>query len=533
MLDKKKKIPKPVVLIVLDGWGVSQPYAGNAISQASTPFVDKLISDYPTMTIRTSGESVGLPWGESGNSEVGHMNLGLGRVVFQELPRINKMINDGKFARQGALIGAIRQAREKGTSLHLVGLCSDGCVHSSIEHLYALLEVAKREGVANVFIHAILDGRDTPPSSAETYVRNIEDRLRVLGIGRVATLCGRFYAMDRNNNWERTSLAYAAMVRGDGDKAESSLAAIAESYKKKIYDEEFLPTVITENGQPVGSVRAGDSIIFFNYRPDRARQLTKAFVMPDIDKFGRGEKIPDLYFATFTEYEKNLPVEVIFGTEEYKNSLGELISEAGLKQLRIAETEKYAHVTYFFNGGQETRSPGEDHVLVPSKPVASYDLAPEMSAAEISAKVVDAVADGTYDFILINFANADMVGHTGNIQAAITAIETLDTCLERVVSAVLSKDGALLITADHGNAENMFNMQTGQIDKEHTADPVPFILVAKEYQGRSIGWMSTVSNDLTTAQPQGILADVAPTVLELLGIEQPPEMTGISLLSGK
>jgi 2,3-bisphosphoglycerate-independent phosphoglycerate mutase len=532
-MTSKKKIPKPVVLIILDGWGVSQPYAGNAISQARTPVIDGLISKYPTMTIRASGEAVGLPWGESGNSEVGHLNLGLGRIVYQELPRINKCISDGNFNERPALVEAIAQAKQNGSALHLMGLCSNGAVHSSLDHLFALLTLAHAHGLKKVFVHAFLDGRDTQLDSGEGFIRSLEVFMSKLGTGRIATLCGRFYAMDRNNNWDRTAKAYEAMVKGEGETAESASAAIKASYKKKVYDEEFLPTVIIEKGQPIARISEGDSLVFFNYRPDRARQLSRAFVMPEMDKFERGEKVKDLYFAAFTEYEKNIPFSVVFPPEFYDNSLGQIISKAGKKQLRIAETEKYAHVTYFFNGGIETKSAGEDHALVPSKPVASYDQAPEMSAAEITSKVVEAVADNSYDFILINYANADMVGHTGNIEAAIKAIETLDASVGRVVSAVLQKDGVVMITADHGNAEAMFNMQTGTIDKEHTADPVLFILIGNDYVGRSIGWLDAVSDDLSTAQPQGILSDVAPTVLELMGIEKPEEMTGISLLAGK
>jgi 2,3-bisphosphoglycerate-independent phosphoglycerate mutase len=529
--ENRKKIPKPVMLIILDGWGVSQPYAGNAISQARTPIMDDLISHYPTMTIRASGEAVGLPWGESGNSEVGHLNLGLGRIVYQDLPRINKYISDGDFISNPVLLAAINQAKKNDSALHLMGLCSNGFVHASIDHLFALIALAAANGLEKVFIHAILDGRDVQLNSGEGFIKSIEEYAARQKVGRIATVAGRFYTMDRNNNWDRTALAYEAMVNGKGKTAESATAAIAKSYKEKVFDEEFVPTVICENGQPIGQIKEGDALIFFNYRPDRARQISKAFVMPEMDKFKRGERIKDLYFAAFTEYEKNLPFQVVFPPETYNNSLGEVISKAGYKQLRIAETEKYAHVTYFFNGGNETKSPGEDHELIPSKPVASYDRVPEMSAPEITAKVVEYVADAKYDFILINFANADMVGHTGNMEAAIKAVETLDACVGKIVNSVLAKDGVIMITADHGNVEVMFNMQTGMIDKEHTADPVPFILIGKEYAGRSIGWMNAVSEDMSTAQPQGILSDVAPTVLELMKIEKPEEMGGISLLS--
>ncbi len=532
-MNIKNKKPKPVVLIILDGWGVSQDYAGNAISRAHTTAIDNLISKYPTMTLRASGDAVGLPWGESGNSEVGHLNLGLGRVLYQDLPRINKHISDKTFGNNQTLRKAIEHVKKNNSQLHLLGLASNGDVHSSIDHLYALLSLAKQVGLNRVFIHIILDGRDVAFNSGKNFIRKIEDFCHNHGIGKIATISGRFYAMDRNNNWERTKLTYEVMTKSTGRKYNSALKAVELSYKNKIYDEEFLPCVITQDKKPIAVVENNDSLIFFNFRPDRARQITKAFVLSDFDKFMRSKKIANLFFVSMTEYEKGLPVQVAFAPLKNKHTLGEVISQAGLKQLRIAETEKYAHVTYFFNGGQETSSPGEDHVLIPSKPVASYDQVPEMSATEITAKVLEAVADNIYDFILINFANADMVGHTGNIDSAIKAVEVIDKSVDKIVNSVLAKDGVIMITADHGNAEIMFNMQTGQIDKEHTANPVPFILVGNDFVGQNIGWLDTVSDDLSTAQPQGILADVAPTVLDLLRLNKPSEMTGITLINKK
>ncbi len=531
MSTNKIKIPKPVVLIILDGWGVSQPYAGNAISQAKTLAIDNLISKYPTMTIRASGEAVGLPWGESGNSEVGHLNLGLGRVLYQDLPRINKYISDNEFNSNEVLQSAIKHVKKNDSQLHLMGLCSNGSVHSSIDHLYALLALAKKEELEKVFIHITLDGRDAPFNSGENFVKNIEDYIERHKIGKIASISGRFYSMDRNNNWDRIAKAYGVVAEGKGNKSKNASLAIKLSYKKKIFDEEFVPTVVCDDKGAIATVSDNDSVVFFNFRPDRARQITRAFVAPDFNRFKKTKKINNLFFATFTAYEKNLPVEVVFPSEEITNTLGELISKAGLKQLRIAETEKYAHVTYFFNGGNETKSRGEDHVLIPSKMVSSYDQVPEMSAPEITSKVVEFVSDDIYDFILINFANADMVGHTGNMEAAIKGVESLDLAVDKIVSSVLAKNGVVMITADHGNAEVMFNMQTGQIDKEHTANPVPFVLIGNEFAGRSIGWLDTVDDDLSTAQPQGILSDVAPTVLKLLNIDKPKEMTGISLLS--
>jgi len=523
---EKKERPKPVVLIVLDGWGVSQPYSGNAIAQSNTPFINSLIAEYPSMTLRASGEAVGLPWGEGGNSEVGHLNLGLGRILYQDLPRINKSIGDNSFYQNSALLKAVDHVRKNHSRLHLMGVVSNGCVHASIDHLHALLVFARENNIKDVFIHAILDGRDTPYNSGENFIKGIERSMDEYKVGKIATISGRFYIMDRNNNWDRTEKAYLAMTEELGNKASDPVEAIEQSYKKKIYDEEFIPTVIN----PEGKVEDNDALIFFNYRPDRARQITKAFVIQDFDKFKRKKAIKNLYFAGFTEYEKGLPIEVVFPPEDIKNTLGKIISDAGLKQLRIAETEKYAHVTYFFNGGKETKNEGEDHVLVPSPQVTTYDLKPEMSAPEVTKKVIEAVENGSYDFILINFANADMVGHTGNIEAAVQAIETLDMQVEKIVKSVLVKNGVVLITADHGNAEVMFNMQTGQIDKEHTSNPVPFIVIGNQYAGKNFGWQDAPGNDLSLIQPQGILSDVAPTVLYIMGLEKPPEMTGISLV---
>ena len=412
-----------------------------------------------------------------------------------------------------------------------MGLVSNGSVHSSIDHLYALLSLAAKEGIEKVFVHAILDGRDAPFNSAENFIKSIEDYMKSHKVGKIASVIGRFYAMDRNNNWDRTAKSYELMVGARGDKAKSAVEAIQASYKKKIYDEEFLPTVVTEDGKPIATIEDSDAVVFFNFRPDRARQISRAFVLSDFERFKRSKKIDNLFFATFTEYEKSLPLQVIFPSKKIVNTLGETISKAGLRQLRIAETEKYAHVTYFFNGGQENKNKGEDHVLIPSKMVSSYDQVPEMSASEITNKVVEFVSDDIYDFILINFANADMVGHTGNMEAAVKAVESIDLSVDKIVNSVLAKGGVVMITADHGNAEVMFNMQTGLIDKEHTANPVPFILVGKEFAGRSIGWLDAVSDDLSTAQPQGILSDVAPTVLKVLGVKKPKEMTGISLLN--
>ncbi len=530
-LVKKLKRPRPVVLVVLDGWGVMQPYSGNALTQAETPFIKELISKYPSMTLRASGEAVGLPWGENGNSEVGHLNLGLGRILYQDLPRINKAISDNSFYKNEVLSRALEHVKKHKSRLHLMGLISNGGVHASIEHLQALIALAKEEKIEEVYIHGFLDGRDTPYNSGLTFVKDIERFTNEYGIGKIATLAGRFYAMDRDNHWDRIEKAYAAMVENKGNKEASPVEALEKSYKKKIYDEEFVPTIIGDHASGRGGIIGqGDAVIFFNYRADRAREMTKAFVLPSFNKFERPEYLKDLFFVCFTEYEKDLPAEIAFPPEDIKNTLGEVISGAGLKQLRIAETEKYAHVTYFFNGGIEAKSEGEDHELVPSPHVDSYDLKPEMSAVELTDKFLKELESDKYDFMLINYANADMVGHTGNLKATVKAAETIDKSLNRLVNGVLAKGGCIMITADHGNAEEIFNMQTGMIDKEHSANPVPFILVSREFEGRRLGGADALSGDLSLLQPQGILSDVAPTILNLMGLERPPEMTGRSLI---
>lgn len=524
------KRPKPIVLVIMDGWGITQPYSGNAISQANTPNVDGYISKYPSMTLRASGEAVGLPWGESGNSEVGHMNIGLGRILYQDLPKINKAIADNVFYDNEILLKAINHAKKNKSSLHLMGLVSNGGIHSSIEHLEALLALMQKEKFNNFFIHAFLDGRDTPYNSGINFIKQIEKNLSDYGQGAIATLSGRFYAMDRDNHWDRIEKVYRAMVFGEGNRSASAVEAIQASYDKKIYDEEFVPTVIEKNGQPVARVKAGDAIIFFNFRADRARQITKAFSLPGLEKFNRGDYLKDFLFVCFTEYEKKLPAEVAFPTEIIEDTLGEIISKNGLKQLRIAETEKYAHVTYFFNGGREDKMEGEEHVLVPSPQVASYDMKPEMSAPELTSKLLKAIESDNYDFILVNYANPDMVGHTGNFKAAIRAIEAVDVCVGKLVKAVLGKDGMIFLTADHGNAEVMFNMQTGMIDKEHTSNPVPFIAISKELEGKNAMRQDAPGGDLSLLAPQGILSDIAPTILQVMGLPKPQKMSGRSLI---
>jgi 2,3-bisphosphoglycerate-independent phosphoglycerate mutase len=529
MATKKQQVrPKPVVLMVLDGWGVANSYAGNAISQANTPNIKNYIAKYPSMVLVASGEGVGLPWGEFGNSEVGHLNLGLGRIIYQNLPKINRAIADNSFYKNKALLKAIEQVKANNSKLHLIGLASNGCVHSSMEHLQALIAFMEESKVNEFYVHAILDGRDTPFNAGLNFIKEVEASLAGTK-GKIASLSGRFYAMDRDNHWDRTAKAYEAMALGIGEKYESAEKAIEDSYDKKIYDEEFMPTVIAKDGQPIAKIEDGDAVIFFNYRPDRARELTKAFVLPSFEKFKR-EKYLNIFFATFVEYEKNLPVEIVFPPDVLKNTLGEVLSRSGLKQLRIAETEKYAHVTYFFNGGCEVKSEGEDQLLVSSPAVSSYDLKPEMSALEVTDKVIKAIEQDNYDFILINFANADMVGHTGNLKATIKAIETVDKCVGKIVNLVLAKEGVSFITADHGNAEELFNMQTGMIDKEHSANPVPFLIIGKDYEGKSLSLPDALGGDLSLLQPQGMLSDVAPTILKVMNLDKPSEMVGRSLI---
>ncbi len=526
--NKKISCPRPVVLMILDGWGIASSYAGNAISQSNIPNIKNYIAKYPSMVLMASGEGVGLPWGEFGNSEVGHLNLGSGRIIYQNLPKINRAIADNSFYKNKVLLKAVEQVKNNNSKLHLIGLTSNGGVHASIDHLQALIALMAEEKVKEFYIHAILDGRDTAFNSGLNFIKELEASLNNTN-GKIASLSGRFYAMDRDNHWDRTSKAYEAMVLGIGEKSESVEKAIVDSYEKRIYDEEFMPTVITKNNQPITKIEDGDAVIFFNYRPDRARQLTKAFTLPSFEKFKR-EKYLNILFATFVEYEKNLPVELIFPPDTLKNTLGEVLSQSGLRQLRIAETEKYAHVTYFFNGGRETKSDGEDQILVPSPAVPSYDLKPEMSALEVTDKVIKAVDQDTYDFILINFANPDMVGHTGNLKATIKAIEVIDKCVGKIVNSVLNKNGMLFITADHGNAEDLFNMQTGIIDKEHSANPVPFLIIGKDYEGKTLSLPDAPGGDLSLLQPQGMLSDVAPTILKVMGLDKPADMTGRSLI---
>jgi len=507
----------PVVLIVLDGWGINGNIAGNAIAKANAPIYKKLIVEYPHTELLAAGEAVGLPDGQMGNSEVGHLNLGAGRIVYQDSTRISKAIRDNEFFQNPELLSAMQTAKEKMTALHLMGLLSDGGVHSRMDHILAMLDMAKTQGVTQVFFHAFLDGRDTPPSSAIQYVNQLEEHFTKIGIGRIATVSGRYYAMDRDKRWERVQKAYDAIITGEGIRKFSAVEAIQQSYEHERTDEFMLPAVIIDKrtSKQVATVRNGDVVIFCNFRSDRAREITRAMTDPEFKGFKR-TLFPKLsMFVCLTTYDETFDLPVAFRPIRLTHILGEVLSNRGVQQLRIAETEKYAHVTFFFNGGEEPPFPLEDRVLVPSpRDVATYDQKPEMSAREITDKLVERIASHRYGFMLANYANPDMVGHTGILNAAVKAVEVIDECLGRVLRAAEQAEAYVLITADHGNIEMMSDQTTGQPHTAHTTDPVPFIVSARKLKLRK----------------SGILADVAPTVLELMGISIPREMTGKSLI---
>ena len=506
---------KVTMLMILDGFGDNKNKDGNAIKLANTPNIDKLMKKYPNTDIFTSGLHVGLPEGQMGNSEVGHTNIGAGRIVYQELTRITKSIEDGDFFSNPEFIAAIENCKKHNSKLHILGLVSDGGVHSHNRHLYGLLEMAKRRDFEDVYVHCFLDGRDTPPASAETYVAELQEKMKEKGVGKIASLSGRFYAMDRDKRWQRVQKCYDTLVNGEGEKAGDPIKAIEDSYQKEVFDEFVVPTVMCNGNEPVAKIEENDSVIFFNFRPDRAREITRALVDPEFDGFET--KKMNLYYVCFTSYDETMPnVHIAFKKEPLKNTFGEVVSEAGLTQLRIAETEKYAHVTFFFNGGEEKQYPGEDRILVPSPKVETYDMKPEMSAYEVTDKVCEALENDKYDVVILNFANTDMVGHTGSLQAAIKAVEAVDECVGKIVKIIEEKQGNLLITADHGNAEQMIDYKTGEPHTAHTTNPVPIILVTanKEYK----------------LKENGKLADLAPTMLDLMEIKQPEEMTGESLL---
>lgn len=505
---------KPIALIIMDGFGESKLTEGNAVNSAKTPNLDRIINEYPNTLINASGLDVGLPDGQMGNSEVGHTNIGAGRIVYQDLTRITKAIEDGDFFKNEVLLKAIKNGKEH--SLHLMGLLSDGGVHSHIDHLKALLKMAKENDVKNVYIHAFTDGRDTEPRSAIKYIQDVENYMKELGLGKFASISGRYYAMDRDKRWERVQLAYDAMINGKGNIANSAIEAVQNSYNEDKNDEFVMPTVIVENNKPVSLINENDSIVFFNFRPDRAREITRAIVDTDFTGFER-KNIKTL-FVCMTTYDITIKnVNVAFGPQSLENTLGEYIARNGKTQLRAAETEKYAHVTFFFNGGVEEANKDEDRLLIPSPKVATYDLQPQMSAYELTDELLSKIDEKKYDFIVVNYANPDMVGHTGVIDAAIKAVETVDECVGKVVDKVLLNGGEVIITADHGNAEYMLDPKTGATITAHSVNPVPFIVVSDKLKN-------------TKLKSNGRLSDIAPTILDLMNLEKPQEMSGQSLI---
>lgn len=500
---------KPLLLIILDGFGIAEEY-GNAIKPANKPNLDRIFSQNPITQIQASSMSVGLPEGQMGNSEVGHTNIGAGRIVYQELTRITKSIQDGDFFKNPALVQAVNNAKENKKALHIMGLLSDGGVHSHISHLYAILKLAKQAELEQVYIHGFMDGRDVSPTSGIEYVKQLLLQIDEIGVGKIATLCGRYYAMDRDNRWERIEQCYNAMVNGIGKETKDPVAAIEKSYEEGITDEFLLPTICTQNAQ----INSGDSVVFFNFRPDRAREITRTLADPDFDHFTRTKGFMPLTYVCMTQYDAEMPnVQVAFSPQELVNTFGEYISNLGMKQLRIAETEKYAHVTFFFNGGVETPFPGEDRILVNSPKVATYDLQPEMSAYEVTDRLLEKLQSNPYDVIILNFANCDMVGHTGVFEAAVRAVEAVDACVGKLVDRVTELGGVTMITADHGNADKMIAEDGGPFTA-HTTNPVPFCVV---------GYPCTL-------RETGCLADIAPTMLKIMKIPQPKEMTGNSLI---
>ncbi|MDY5512702.1 MAG: 2,3-bisphosphoglycerate-independent phosphoglycerate mutase [Eubacteriales bacterium] len=505
---------KMTALVILDGFGHSEGTQGNAIKADGINNISRLLKEYPHTLIEASGEDVGLPDGQMGNSEVGHMNIGAGRIVYQELTRITKSIKDGDFFENPAFLGAVENCRKHDSALHIYGLVGPGGVHSHQKHFFGLLELAKRQGLSKVYVHCFMDGRDVPPESGKEFIEEYQKKIAEIGVGKIATVMGRYYAMDRDNRFERVEKAYAAMVYGEGNYDTDPVHAMQASYDAGVTDEFVVPTVITENGRPVATIQADDSIIFYNFRPDRAREITRAFIMEDFDGFERRKGFFPVHYVCMTQYDKTFgdKVDIAFRPEHLNNTLGEYLAACGKTQLRIAETEKYAHVTFFFNGGVEAPNPGEDRCLIPSPKVATYDLQPEMSAYEVCDKCIERINSGAYDVIILNFANCDMVGHTGVLQAAVKAVETVDTCVGRVVEATLKMGGIAMVTADHGNAEVMLQPD-GSPMTAHTTNLVPFILCG-------------AGNELRP----GRLADIAPTILDVMGLATPQEMDGKTLI---
>ncbi len=504
-------------LIILDGFGISQSQKANAVSAANTPHLDAIFAKYPHTQLNASGMAVGLPEGQMGNSEVGHLNIGAGRVVYQELTRITKSIQDGDFFENPALVHAMDHAKQHGKALHLFGLLSDGGVHSHIEHIFAAVEMAKRRGLQKVYVHCFMDGRDVPPKSGKGFVEQMQHKLKEIGVGEIATVIGRYYAMDRDNRWERVEQAYNAIVLGEGHQGEDPVAMVQKSYDAGLTDEFIQPIVVVKDGAPVATVQEGDSIIFCNFRPDRARELTRTFILEDFDGFARKKGYFPVTYVSMTQYDATFAdkLDIAFKPESLTNTLGAYVSKLGKTQLRIAETEKYAHVTFFFNGGVEAPNEGEDRALIPSPKVATYDLKPEMSAYEVADEAVKRIQSGKYDLMILNFANPDMVGHTGIMPAAVAAVEAVDACAGKVIDAILASGGCCLLTADHGNAEVMED-ENGQPMTAHSTNPVPLVLIGDK-EGHAL-------------REGGALCDIAPTLLQLMHLDKPAEMTGESLL---
>ena len=507
---------KLTMLVILDGYGLNEREEGNAIKMANKPNIDKLFREYPNTYVETSGMNVGLPEGQMGNSEVGHTNIGAGRIVYQELTRITKSIMDGDFFKKKEFLAAIENCKKNNTKLHIYGLLSDGGVHSHISHLYALLKLAKMQEFDRVYVHCFLDGRDVPPASAKEYIIALEENMKEIGVGKIASVMGRYYAMDRDKRWERVKLAYDALVLGQGENAETAFDAVEQSYNKNETDEFVKPTVIKKEGEATAAINPNDSLIFFNFRPDRAREITRTFVDKEFNGFERSKGYFPVYYVCMTQYDADMPdVQAVFKPEHLTNTFGEYISKKGYKQLRIAETEKYAHITFFFNGGIEKEYEGEERILIPSPKVATYDMKPEMSAYEVTDAVIKAIDSEKFDVIIMNYANPDMVGHTGVLDAAIKAIEVVDDCLGKVVDKILEHKGTVIITSDHGNADQMIDYDTDEVFTAHTTRPGPLIIVGYD--------------ENITLKP-GKLADIIPTMLEIMGLAKPQEMIGESLI---
>lgn len=510
--------PKPVALIIMDGFGLRNTVEGNAVAQANKPNYDRYLKEYPNTTLTACGEAVGLPEGQMGNSEVGHLNIGAGRIVYQDLTRISKSIREGEFFKNETLVDAVRSAKSKGKKLHLYGLLSDGGVHSHIDHLFAMLDLAKQEDMQEVYIHAFLDGRDVAPDSAKGFIERLIAKIEEVGVGKIATVQGRYYAMDRDKRWERVEKSYRAMVYGEGPRYTDPITAVTESYEKSVFDEFVMPTVIVDgHDQPIALVESGDSVVFLNFRPDRAIQLSNVFTNKDFHGFDRGPKFPkDLHFVCLTLFAETVDGYVAYKPKDLDNTFGEVLVQHGKKQLRIAETEKYPHVTFFFSGGRDVELPGETRILINSPKVATYDLKPEMSAYEVADACVKEIEADKHDAIILNFANPDMVGHSGMLEPTKKAVEVTDECVGKVVDAVKAKGGVVVIIADHGNADMVFD-ENGRPFTAHTTNPVPFI----------------VTDENVILREHGILADVAPTLLDLMGLPQPPEMTGQSMIASR